>query len=203
MTRINLNECTAALGIDQGGSGAGILIPRSGEGVREIRFSDDPFKIADELSLLALEHRLFILIEYTHGRRGDDPGTAYTFGRNAGRVEGMMLTHGMKWDYIRDEDWKAKFDLLGYEYSEGKRKARDKAKGLFKGSEPILETGDAYLIAWLAWMNLIGEMNYETFSDIVHDDSMLYSSARSTIAKYKRKYGKPGGAPRKRSKRFT
>lgn len=203
MTRINLSECTAVLGIDQGGSGAGILIPRSGVGVREIRFSQDPFTLADEFSLLALEHRLFILIEYTHGKTGDDPGTAYTFGRNAGRVEGMMLTHGIKWDYIRDEAWKAHFSLLNYEYDEGKRKARDKAATLFGGAAPIIQTGDAYLIAYLAWSILKGETNFETFSDIVHDDSMLYSSARSTIAKYKRKYGKSGGSKRKRSNRFT
>lgn len=187
MSRLRTDDITSVLGIDPGGTGTAVLVTREGS-VREIRFSQNPFSLADEFSALAIEHRPFVLIEYTHGRRDDDVGTAYTFGRNAGRVEGFLLTHGMRWDFISPTNWKKRFKLLGYSSETGKSMARGIAKAMYPDVRPTptLLSGDAYLIATLAKEIAFDGLYYETLSDSVLDDKHLYSSARSVVSKHGR-----------------
>lgn len=187
---------TCVIGIDPGSTGAAVVIDRA-RNVTEIRFAKaNQYALAVEFSLNALIHKPWALMELTHGRECDDVVGAYVFGRNAGRIEGFMFSNGIPLDYVDPQEWKKHYSLLSYEYDEGKRLARDKAKILFPGSSPILDTGDAYLLADLAWQIMFGgKTNATLLSDSVPAD-VLNSSVRRLRSKH--------GTNRKRSpKRYN
>lgn len=187
---------TCVIGVDPGAKGAAVVIDKA-RNVTEIRFAKtDPYALADLFSFTAFVHKPWALMELTHGRECDDVVGAYVFGRNAGRIEGILFSNNVPLDYVDPQEWKKHYSLLAYEYDEGKRKARDKAQILFPGASPIIDTGDAYLLADLAWQIKFGEKTNATLlSDSVPLD-VLNSSVRRLRAKH--------GANRKRSpKRYN
>jgi len=129
------------------------------------------------------------LIEAVHAFPDQGVASAFTFGRGAGVIVGLLLAHKIRFEEIRPQAWQK---LLGIpprakrprkprpfiqyppeeSQSQWKNRLRSKAQQLFPGVEVTLAVADALLIAETcrrihAGMQLLGRAYRETEERIV------------------------------------
>lgn len=156
-------------GLDPGGQGCLFFLSEDRKYSDSIRFKTT----SPEKTALLIRHEWAVwydfvaFMELTHGMRGDHPNHAYTFGRSAGLIEGMLMSNAVKIIKVDPGVWqrhygiyglKAKFELEGMTESQASYAAKTEAVKVAKQLFKVVtrDTADAQLICNFGWKKTFG-----------------------------------------------
>lgn len=162
----------AILGIDPGSKGCAFLIDENRD-MEILRFHNQGPSECSQTIMWDWSWKWDIkgFIENVHSRPNDTKPTAFAFGKNEGRVEGMLYSARISFELVDPSVWQRHFSLYGISAElqregweedaagrEAKRQYQTKCKEVltdWKG--PItLDTTDAQLIALWGWDKTFG-----------------------------------------------
>lgn len=152
----------AYIGIDPGSAGCAVCITESGE-VRVCRFNSITEKqVWDFVNSCAFDFECCAVLELVHSMPGDGGSSAFTFGHNAGIVEGFLIAasipyqkktpqtwmkyYGIKREIVRGEDRK-EIKEKSESKTDFKKRLRAKAEQLYPQIKMTNDVSDATLIA--------------------------------------------------------
>lgn len=152
----------AVIGVDPGATGCVAALTES----RQLYFvrlgQYDRREWANAIKPLFRFNIVKVLQERTHGRRGDKPNKAETFGRNTGSIETCLWLHmpaDMEIEYIQDQVWQRRQAVAGIkDRGDRIRRYQEKSKLKFpnEANRITQDAGAGILIAVTAWDMLWG-----------------------------------------------
>jgi hypothetical protein len=151
----------AYIGIDPGSAGCAVCI--ADDEVRVCRFSNCTEKeVWDFFNSLSFDYECVAVLELVHSMPGDGGASAFTFGHNAGVVEGFLIAasipyqkktpqtwmkyYNIKREIVRGEDRK-EIKEKSESKTDFKRRLRTKAEQLYPNIKMTNDQSDAVLIA--------------------------------------------------------
>ncbi len=149
------------MGIDPGSSsGCIVVLDENGQFVGNIRFANSTLKqVNDFVRDAAWEFDLNCLVEQVNVMPGEGVSSAFTFGKNNGFIEGILIAHGIPYETKIPRSWQKLFGIqarfkskkgeTGTEETktEFKRRVRGYAERLFPNVKITNDVADALLIA--------------------------------------------------------
>ncbi len=152
-------------GVDPGASGAFVRLSRRYGTfcIWSIRFAKFNWgEIADAIRDEGNDKGLVAALEHVHAFRKDDVKTANTFGKNTGRIEGILYSHHIPFELVDPKEWQMEFNLGGRYKDQATRKRahQEKARELFPDIAVTLDLADALLIALYKWRKTYGGLTH-------------------------------------------
>jgi hypothetical protein len=165
----------SVIGVDPGSKGRAVMLTDE----RELITSK--LEIVD-LSVLVQRYTLRPKagFEQVSSRPDDDPYTAFQFGKNVGKVLGVLGCLGLNIEEIPPQTWQREFGLGGkYKDQPARKRAhKQKAQELFPEIKVTLDTCDAILIAEYMWRKTFGELTHGKAANFI--DRPGFGVTRST-----------------------
>lgn len=142
---------TTYIGIDPGAHGAAVAIDMDSRTISAVPFSKGWGAAACFIEYFCLGYgtpdRVEVCLERVHSMPNDSKSNAFTFGRNLGIVEGILVSNRLKPTYVEPKAWQLEFRLGGLPSKKArKHQAMDTAKEIFPDMKITLDLSDAILI---------------------------------------------------------
>lgn len=142
---------TTYIGIDPGAHGAAVAIDMDRRTITAVPFSKGWDRAADFFDYFSphpeYPYTPQVCIEKVHSMPSDSKSNAFTFGRNLGIVEGILLANRIRADYVEPKTWQLEFRLGGLPSKKArKHQAMATAKEIFPDMKITLDLSDAILI---------------------------------------------------------
>lgn len=118
------------IGIDPGQKGAYCVMSEDGVSVHPWNETDFIVAMRDaRRQANDSGEGIVAAVEKVGARPGQGTVSMFTFGKNAGKIEGVLMTLGIPYQLVPPQNWKREFSLIKAE----KRKSIETAKKLFPG----------------------------------------------------------------------
>ncbi len=141
-----------SLGLDPGSDGAMALISRDRSTVILEKFEGrSQVEINAVLREWSLWGKILAALEKVHSMPGQGVSSTFTFGKNTGFLQGLLVAHEIPYYEVDPQRWQ-RLMALGGRYEKRKKKHKEKAERLFPTVRGITQkTADGLLIAEYAW----------------------------------------------------
>lgn len=135
------------IGIDPGKGGGIAYI--DGTDVDAIKMPEENCDIGCFVERLVKHTLSTIVIEQVHASQQMGVSSAFTFGVEYGRLQGLFAGIGLDLNYVTPQKWQA---ALNCRTGGDKKISKRKAEELFPNKKITLATADALLLAYYAWI---------------------------------------------------
>ena len=138
------------MGIDPGAHGCAVVLNgETGAFIEECRFSKVTlYQMAEFFAKYPLKNSL---LEKVHSMPGQGVRSTFTFGQNYGRLEGILTSQEIRFEYVTPQKWMSALKLkvpTGKDNSKARKNAlKAAAQRLFPKVRVVLDNADALLIA--------------------------------------------------------